>query len=126
MVEVVAAIIGQGDNILICQRPANKGNALRWEFPGGKLEPGETLEQALIRECREELDVTLAVGERFGEATHAYPDITVHLTFFLATIASGTPRLLEHRDLHWVTKAQLTDYDFCPADAGILRRLQEG
>ena len=125
MVEVVAALIRDGDKLLICQRPAHKGNALLWEFVGGKVEPGETLEQALIRECREELDVTVAVGDPFMEAEHQYPDIHVHLTLFNATIAAGEPKRLEHNDLRWVTAAQLGDFPFCPADKEIIERLQQ-
>ena len=125
MVEVVAALIRDGDKLLICQRPAHKGNALLWEFVGGKVEPGETLEQALVRECREELDVTVAVGAPFMEAEHQYPDIHVHLTLFNATIAAGEPKRLEHNDLRWVTAAQLGDFPFCPADKEIIERLQQ-
>ena len=125
MVEVAAALLRDGDKLLICQRPAHKGNALLWEFVGGKVEPGETLEQALIRECREELDVTVAVGDPFMEAEHQYPDIHVHLTLFNATIAAGEPKRLEHNDLRWVTAAQLGDFPFCPADKEIIERLQQ-
>ena len=91
MTEVVAALIWDGDRFLACQRPAHKARGLLWEFVGGKVEPGETREQALIRECREELDVTVSVGEVFLEVTRAYPDLTVHLTLFHAAIARGTP-----------------------------------
>ena len=125
LTEVVAALIWRGEKFLICQRPAHKGNALLWEFVGGKVEPGETLEQALVRECREELDVTVAVGDPFMEAEHQYPDIHVHLTLFNATIAAGEPKRLEHNDLRWVTAAQLGDFPFCPADKEIIERLQQ-
>ena len=123
MVEVVAALIWQGDRFMICQRPAHKARGLLWEFVGGKVEPGETKPQALMRECREELDVTLRVGEPFMEVLHEYPDITVHLTLFHASIAAGTPRLLEHNDLRWITVAEIPDYPFCPADTEILAEL---
>ena len=125
MVEVVAALIRDGEKLLICQRPAHKGNGLLWEFVGGKAEPGETLQEALIRECREELDVTVAVGEPFMEAEHQYPDIHVHLTLFNASIVEGEPKRLEHTDLRWVTADRLGDFPFCPADKEIIRRLQE-
>ena len=125
MVEVVAALIRDGEKLLICQRPAHKGNGLLWEFVGGKAEPGETLQEALIRECREELDVTVAVGEPFMEAEHQYPDIHVHLTLFNASIVEGEPKRLEHNDLRWVTADRLGDFPFCPADKEIIRRLQE-
>ena len=102
---------------MICQRPAHKARGLLWEFVGGKVEPGETRAQALIRECREELDITLAVGEVFMEVVHEYPDLTVHLTLFHAAIASGVPKTLEHNDIRWITPSEIPQYDFCPADA---------
>ena len=91
MTDVVAALIWDKDKFMICQRPAHKARALLWEFVGGKVEPGETKEQALVRECREELAVTLSVGEVFMEVIHEYPDLTVRLTLFHATIADGVP-----------------------------------
>ena len=81
MVEVVAALIWQGDKFMICQRPAHKARSLLWEFVGGKVEPGETKEQALTRECREELAVTLGVGDIFMDVVHEYPDLTVHVGY---------------------------------------------
>ena len=107
MTEVVAALIWDGDRFLICQRPAHKARGLLWEFVGGKVEPGETKEDALIRECREELDITLSVGDVFMEVTHEYPDLTVHLTLFHARIAAGVPKKLEHVDLQWITPAEI-------------------
>lgn len=121
--EVVAALIRDGDRFLICQRPAHKARAMQWEFVGGKVEPGETKEHALIRECREELGVTLSVGTPFMEVTHAYPDITIHLTVFNAVIARGTPQKLEHNDLRWVRPSEATAYGFCPADQAILAKI---
>lgn len=126
MVEVVAALIWQKGRFLICQRPAHKARGLLWEFVGGKVEPGETKPQALIRECREELGVRLRVEDIYMEVTHVYPDIAVHLTLFNAAIADGTPRLLEHNDLRWITPEEIPDYDFCPADEAILARLKGG
>ena len=123
--EVVAALISQGDRFLICQRPENKARALLWEFVGGKVEPGETKPQALIRECQEELGITLRVGEVFMDVTHEYPDLTVHLTLFCAEIAKGVPTLLEHHDMKWITVSQIDDYAFCPADVVILEKLRE-
>ncbi len=126
MVEVVAALIWDGDRFLICRRPAHKARGLLWEFVGGKVEPGETKQAALVRECREELAVELAVGEIFMDVVHAYPDLTVHLTLFHASIAAGTPRLLEHCDLRWITPAEIPEFDFCPADTVILERIRKG
>ena len=125
MVEVVAALIWDNDKFMICQRPVHKARALLWEFVGGKVEPGETKEQALIRECMEELAVTLSVGEVFMDVVHEYPDITVHLTLFNAAIAEGIPRKLEHNDIKWITVSEIDNYDFCPADEEILLKLKE-
>ena len=125
MVEVVAALIWADNKFMICQRPAHKARALLWEFVGGKVEPGETKEQALVRECQEELAVTISVGDVFMEVTHEYPDITVHLTLFNATIGEGTPQKLEHNDIQWITPAQIPNYNFCPADEEILQKIIE-
>ena len=125
MTEVVAALIWQGDRFLACQRPAHKKRGLLWEFVGGKVEPGETKEQALIRECQEELAVTLSVGDVFMDVIHEYPDLTVHLTLFNATIAEGEPRKLEHNDIQWITPSEIQNYDFCPADKEILKEIKK-
>ena len=125
MTEVVAALIWDKDKFMICQRPAHKARGLLWEFVGGKVEPGETKEQALIRECQEELAVTLAVGDVFMDVTHEYPDLTVHLTLFNATIADGEPQKLEHNDIQWITPSEISNYEFCPADVEILRKIIE-
>ena len=109
MTEVVAALIWDGNRFLICQRPAHKARGLLWEFVGGKVEPGETKEQAI-----------------FMEVTHPYPDLTVHLTLYNAKIESGVPQLLEHQDLRWITAERIGQYDFCPADETILKALAGG
>lgn len=126
MTEVVAAVIEREGRVLICQRPAHKARGLLWEFAGGKVEPGETKAQALARECREELGITVEPGEVFLEVTHAYPDLTVHLTVLRAGLAAGEPQLLEHADLRWVTAAELPGFAFCPADAAIVQKLRQG
>ena len=123
MIEVVAALIWDKDKFLICQRPANKAQGLLWEFVGGKVESAETKEEALIRECQEELAITLSVGDVFMDVTHEYPDLTVHLTLFNATIAEGEPQKLEHNDIKWITPDEIPNYDFCPADEEILRKI---
>ena len=123
MTEVVAALIWGGDKFMICQRSANKARALLWEFVGGKVESDETKEQALIRECREELNVLLSVGDVFMDVIHEYPDILVHLTLFNATIAEGKPQKLEHNDIQWITPGEIPNYEFCPADEEILQKL---
>lgn len=124
MTEVVAALIWAGSRFMICQRPAEKARGLLWEFPGGKIEPGETGQAALIRECQEELDVILEVGEAVAEVTHAYPDLTIHLTLYQAVIAKGIPKRLEHQAIRWITPSELQSYSFCPADTELLEQLQ--
>ena len=125
MTEVVAALIWQGEKFMICQRPAHKARGLLWEFVGGKVEAGETKAEALIRECREELDVLLTVGDVFMEVTHEYPDLLVHLTLFHATISAGEPKMLEHNDIKWITPCEIPNYEFCPADKEILAKITE-
>ena len=125
MVEVVAALIWKDNEFMICQRPAHKARGLLWEFVGGKVESGETKEQALIRECREELNVILSVGDVFMDVIHEYPDITVHLTLFNATIAEGEPQKLEHNDIQWITPSEIPNHKFCQADEEILVKIQE-
>ena len=125
MTEVVAALIWDNDKFMICQRPAHKARGLLWEFVGGKVEQGETKEQALIRECREELGVTLTVGDIFMDVFHEYPDLTVHLTLFNAIIADGEPQKLEHNDIRWITPSEIPSYEFYPADEEILDMLNK-
>ena len=125
MTEVVAALIWNNDKFMICQRPASKARALLWEFVGGKVEQGETKEQALIRECKEELNTLLSVGDVFMDVVHEYLDITVHLTLFSATIADGEPQKLEHNDIQWITPSEISNYEFCPADEEILAKICE-
>jgi len=124
MTQVVAALIWDGPRFLICQRPAHKARGLLWEFVGGKVEPGESKQDALARECREELAVTVSVGSVFKELTHVYPDLTIELTLFHARITQGTIQMLEHADIRWITAAEIPNYDFCPADAEILDAIQ--
>ena len=125
IVPVVAALIWDNDKFMICQRPAHKARGLLWEFVGGKVELGETKEQVLIRECREELAVTLSVGDVFMDVIHEYPDLTVHLTLFNATIAAGEPQKLEHNDIKWITPSEIPNYEFCPADVEILKNIMK-
>lgn len=124
MTEVVAALIWDKDKFMICQRPAHKARGLLWEFVGGKVEPGETKEQALIRECQEELGITLFVEKTFMDVIHEYPDLTVHLTVFEAIIADGIPQKLEHNDIKWIAPSEISNYEFCPADEEILRQIR--
>ncbi len=123
--EVVAALIWENNQFMICQRPAHKARGLLWEFVGGKVESGETKAQALARECREELNIRLSVGDIFMDVVHEYPDLTVHLTLFHASVAEGVPQKLEHNDIRWITPSEIPNYDFCPADEEILKRIIE-
>ncbi len=125
MTEVVAALIWDADRFLICQRPAHKARGLLWEFVGGKVEPGETPQQALIRECAEELGIRICCKDVFTTVIHEYPDLTVHLTLYNAEISHGTPQLLEHNNLQWITPEMIPEYDFCPADEEILRKIRQ-
>ncbi|MCR4722789.1 MAG: (deoxy)nucleoside triphosphate pyrophosphohydrolase [Eubacteriales bacterium] len=123
MMEVAAALIWQENRFLICRRPENKARAMLWEFVGGKLEAGESGEEALRREIKEELDIDISVGDIFAEVIHEYPDITVHLTLYNAEIINGAPRMLEHSAMAWITPGEAEDYGFCPADDEIIAML---
>lgn len=123
-IEVVAALIREKDRFLACQRPAHKARGLLWEFVGGKVESGETGAEALVRECREELGVTLSVGGAVMDVTHEYPDLTVHLTLYSATIAQGEPKKLEHNDIRWITAKEIDTIEFCPADQVFLETVK--
>ena len=125
MVNVVGALIWQGDRFMICRRPAHKKRGLLWEFVGGKVEAGETMEEALARECKEELDITLKVGEEFIRVDHNYPDIHILLTIFHGEIVEGTPALKEHEDLRWIPVSEIDNYDFCPADGPVLEAMKK-
>jgi len=124
MTDVVAALIWDENRFLICQRPAHKARGLLWEFVGGKVEPNETMEAALVRECQEELDITVSVGDIFTQVIHEYPDILIRLTLFHCRIIDGQLTMLEHNDLKWITPSQIPDFQFCPADKDILHLIQ--
>ena len=125
MTEVVAALIWKNNKFLICQPPSHKARGLLWEFVGGKVESHESKEQALIRECGEELNILISVGDVFMDVVHEYPDLTVHLTLFNATIADGEPQKLEHNDIRWITPSEIPNYEYCPADEEILAKICE-
>ena len=123
---IVAAIIRRDDQILITKRPDHVHLAGLWEFPGGKVESGESLEAALHREIREELGVEITVDREFFSVAHEYPDKSVHLHFFDCTILRGEPQPLEVADLRWVKAAELDDFEFPPADVELIRKLRSG
>ncbi len=124
MTQVVAALIWQNNKFLICRRPPHKTRGLLWEFVGGKVEPGETKQQALMRECMEELAVEIRVDDVYMQLVHAYPDMTVELTLFNAAIVKGEPQLLEHTEIRYIGVDDIDRFDFCPADVEILAKLK--
>jgi len=121
--QVTAAVLRQDDRILICQRDNNGSCPLLWEFPGGKLEQGETLAECLVRECQEELGVMIEVGKVFAEALHTYGDKEMCFTFFESRIMEGELQRKVHRDIRWVRAEELGQYEFCPADVEVAERL---
>ena len=125
-IEVSAGLIFRAGKLLITQRRPDDHLGGLWEFPGGKREPGETFEQCLVRELREELGVEVLVGELVEELTHDYPEKTVHLRFFRCTLADirAEPRALHCHAFAWVTRNELTGYQFPAADARLLERLR--
>ena len=125
MIEVVAALIWKDNRFLICQRPAHKARGLLWEFVGGKVETGESREEALIRECKEELDIQISVGDLFMDLIHTYPDLTIHLSIFHAEIVSGNITPLEHNCIRWITVDEIDNFPFCPADKDVLISLKQ-
>lgn len=124
MINVVAALIWQDDKILICKRPKHKSLPLMWEFPGGKIEDGETTHGALKREIKEELDVEIITGYTLGNTIYHYEDFSVCLTFINAVIVSGKLKSLEHEEIKWVNISELGAHEFCSADEEILDKLK--
>jgi 8-oxo-dGTP diphosphatase len=128
-IRVVAALIaddGSPPRFLVQQRPPDKSRALLWEFPGGKVEPGETDAAALAREAREELDVGIAVGGLCHETTHAYPDLVVTLALYAARILEGMPKPLACHALRFATPDEMSALPFCEADLPLLDDLRAG
>ena len=124
VIRVVAALIEtEPGRYLVQQRLPGKSRALLWEFPGGKVEPGESDAQALVREGREELGVELEVGALHFQTRHAYPDLTVDLRLHLATVRSGTPRPLGAHALKSASPAEMLEMPFCEADLPLLQAL---
>ena len=125
MTEVAAAILRRDGKILICQRKEGGNCSLLWEFPGGKREPGESFENCLIRECREELEVEIEVGELFMRTDYDYPEYSVRLLFFKAKIRSGVLKMDVHSATQWVPRGELGRYEFCPADRDVVKKLAQ-
>ena len=125
-VRVVAALIADGERFLVQQRLPNKSRPNLWEFPGGKVEPGETDEQALARECEEELAVSLHVGRRLWSTTHAYADLTIELVLYAARIERGDPKCLGAQALRWASVQELKSLPWCEADVPLVDGLLNG
>lgn len=124
VIEVSAGLVFRSGKLLITQRHAKAHLGGLWEFPGGKREPGETFEQCLVRELREELGVEVVVGELFETVTHAYPERTVLLKFFCCQLPQGEPQAIDCAAVKWVTHDELAAHEFPAADAGLLQKLQ--
>jgi mutator protein MutT len=123
-IEVSAALIFHHGKLLITRRHAESHLGGLWEFPGGKREPGETFEQCLVREIHEELGVKISVSGLFEEITHAYPEKTVHLKFFISQLVSGEPQPLDCAAVKWIDKSDLDAHEFPAADAQLLVKLR--
>jgi len=124
-ITVVAAVIEHNGRILICQRRRGDRFELQWEFPGGKVQAGETPQQALVRELREELNVSAQIGEQIYRTRHRYPELDreLELLFFTATLGPEPPANLAFEQTIWAERARLPDYDFLPADRELVARL---
>lgn len=124
VLRVVAALIAQDGRYLACRRPQGKHLAGYYEFPGGKVEPGETEPQALTREIEEELGCRVAVHAPCAAFCHEYDDRVVRLTLYRCTVTAGVPTALEHSDLLWLRPSELDTVPFCPADEEMIRKLK--
>lgn len=125
-VDVVAALMWRGGRFLACQRPADKKRGLLWEFPGGKVEPGETMPEALQREIQEELGTEIEVVREVWQTDHVYPDLHIRLHLFNARLAGREPQRLEHAAFRWLKPDETGALEFCPADREILEELRAG
>jgi 8-oxo-dGTP diphosphatase len=125
MLEVVAALIVRDDKYLICRRAAHKSNGGLWEFPGGKIEAGESRKQARIRECAEELAVQQQVGGLLLQTQHSYPHTEISLSLYACTVAIGEPQALKHQEIRWVSLTEMPAFEFSPADRYFVEQLQK-
>ena len=127
MTAISAAICWDAQGrVLICQRGPGGSCAYLWEFPGGKIEPGESAEDCLVRECQEELGVQMAVGPCVAESTYRYVDREVYIRFFHAALVQGEPQLHVHEAMLWAEPQTLSDFDFCPADEAVIAQIKSG
>ena len=124
IIRVAAALVFDAGRLLITRRPAGKHLGGFWEFPGGKLEAGESFQDCLKRELREELGIQVSVGELLAAAEHNYPKQTIRIHFYRCVLDSGTPSPIECDAVEWITASMLKDYAFPPADAGLLAEIQ--
>lgn len=123
MVTVTAAILLKDDRVFIAQRRSTDYLPSKWEFPGGKVEPGETPEECLSREMREEFGIEVSVGEFFGESVYSYERFTIRLLAYLTCWESGEPTATVHQEFRWVSIGALRDYEFLPADVPLAEKL---
>ena len=124
MLRVSAAIIKNSDNeILICRRGPGGSCAFLWEFPGGKIEPGESPEECLVRECLEELEIDIEVLDLFEHTKYSYPERDIEFMFFRVSLTKGVPAPFVHDSIKWVSPYRLKEYEFCPADVFVVERL---
>lgn len=126
MTRVSAAIITNSDNeILICRRGPGGSCEFLWEFPGGKIEQGESPEECLVRECLEELEIEIEILELFEQTKYSYPERDIEFMFFSASLKNGIPTASVHDSIKWVSPDMLPDYEFCPADVSVVGRLSK-
>jgi 8-oxo-dGTP diphosphatase len=126
MKQVAAAIIHKDDKILIAQRAVDDECGMLWEFPGGKLEEGETLEECIIREIREELNLDIEIIDIFDTSVYRYDSQDIEFTVFNVRVVGGKLKLNVHNKVKWVEISQLRNYDFMPADIGFVEKLIRG
>ena len=126
ILSVVAGAVSMDGKYLLCRRPSYKARGGLWEFPGGKLEAGESEQQALERELCEELGIEVRAGKALAAVDYAYPDLRIRLTILSAHIITGEPKLLEHDEFRWMTPVEALSLDLCPADRCLLEKIMEG
>lgn len=124
-IDVVGAVFLRDGSVFAARRGPGKAMAGMWEFPGGKIEPGETPQEALERELREELRIDAHVGDHLTTTLHHYDSGVVNLATYICAITHGEPELTEHSEARWVPVARLTELDWAPADVPAVELLQE-